>query len=115
MGMGGGGEPLPQSMTAELWQGHPKKSEGWEQTIYFFYTVSAIMITLHLNFGPDDSIAAWAQQEARARLILKEKGFTDFKFGMHYQDYVMSDGGVNMKKMESDWEKVNAGAVNDEE
>jgi hypothetical protein len=82
----GGDTPAPNSMKARLWEGHPTQPEGWEPYIYFYYTVSAVAIFCIVNFSPDSTIDAWAQQEARARLALKAQGFTEFEFGKHYQD-----------------------------
>ena len=56
MGGGGGGQPVSQSMEAELWQGHPKEKEGWETTIYVTYAASAVLLTLALGFAPDTTI-----------------------------------------------------------
>jgi len=53
--MGGGGQPVSQSMEAELWQGHPKTPEGWETTIYLTYGATAV-IFVALAFAPDTSI-----------------------------------------------------------
>ena len=89
---------VPQSSKARLWEGHPTKPEGWETTIYFYYSLSAVMIFCIINFSPDTSIEAWAQQEAKARLALKAKGFTDFEFGKHYQDEAMDDESGNWDK-----------------
>ena len=102
--MGGDATPVPNSMKAKLWQGHPEVKEGWEETIYFYYGVSAIAIFCIINFSPDTTIEAWAEQEARARLALKDKGFTDFEFGKHYQDEVMSGHAV-------DWDKFTSKAI----
>ena len=88
-------------MKAKLWQGHPEGNEGWETTIYFYYTVSAVAIFCIVNFSPDTSIEAWAEQEARARLALKDKGFTDFEFGKHYQDVLMNEEAANWDKFTS--------------
>ena len=46
--------------------------------------LTAVMTILAVVFKPDISIQTWAREEAQARLDLKEKGFTDFKFGTHY-------------------------------
>ena len=54
----GGGQPVSQSMQAELWQGHSKKPEGWETTVYATYAASAVLITLALGFAPDTTIAS---------------------------------------------------------
>ena len=52
----GGGQPESQSMQARLWEGHPIKPEGWENTIYATYAGAAVVITLALGFSPDTSI-----------------------------------------------------------
>ena len=54
----GGGQPVSQSMQAELFEGHPKTPEGWEKTIYATYAASAFLITLALGFAPDTTIAS---------------------------------------------------------
>ena len=94
----GSGVPVPNSMKARLWEGHPTAPEGWESTIYFYYTVSFFAIFAIINFSPDTSIEAWAQQEAKARLALKAQGFTDFEFGKHYQDEMMNNEAANWDK-----------------
>ena len=80
------GMPVPQSSKAKLFEGHPR-NEGWEFTMLWFYSVSAILIVGILGFSPETSIEAWARQEAMARLKLKEAGMTEFEFGKHYQDH----------------------------
>jgi len=95
---------VPNSMKATLWEGHPTAPEGWETSIYFYYTVSIVSIICIINFSPDTTIESWAEQEARARLALKDKGFTDFEFGKHYQDELLTE--------ESDkWDKFTMKAV----
>ena len=97
--MGGGDTPVPQSMKARLWEGHPTQAEGWEGTMYFYYGVSFALVFAIINFKPDTTIEAWAQQEALARLKLKEeKGFTDFEFGKHYQNELMDGEADNWDK-----------------
>ena len=54
--MGGGGQPISQSMEAELWQGHPKEPQGWETTVYLTYAATAVILGLGLGFAPDTSI-----------------------------------------------------------
>ena len=109
----GGDTPVPQSMKARLWEGHPTGKEGWESTIYFYYTVSAVAIFCIINFSPDTSIEAWAKQEAKARLALKEKGFTDFEFGKHYQDEMMNDEAASWDKFTS--KAIKAGEDDDDD
>lgn len=99
----GGGVPVPQSSTAELFAGHPKK-EGWEWTIGWWYPSSFILICLVLGTTPETSIQSWAREEASARLALKEKGFTDFQFGVHYSN--LSD-----EQMKSAWDKLSKTAT----
>ena len=70
--------PKPQSMEAELWEGHPKHKEGWESTIYLTYGVATVLLTLTL-FAPETSIQTWASAEAQARLDQK-----DAQFGKHH-------------------------------
>jgi ESSS subunit of NADH:ubiquinone oxidoreductase (complex I) len=94
----GGGVPVPQSATAELFAGHPKK-EGWEWTIGWWYPSSFILICLVLGTTPETSIQSWAREEASARLALKEKGFTDFQFGVHYSN-------LTEEQMKSAWDKL---------
>jgi hypothetical protein len=95
----GGDMPTPQSMKAELWQGHPKHPEGWEFDLYLSYGLVTILMVLALGFAPDTSIQAWAQGEAQARLDLKAKGFDNFEFGKHYN---------TTESNEKEWEKFNA-------
>ena len=96
--------PVPNSMKARLWEGHPQVEEGWEKSIYFYYGVSLVSIIAILNFSPDTSIEAWAQNEARARLKLKDQGFTDFEFGKHYQNELMNEEA-------SKWDKFTTKAI----
>lgn len=77
--------PVPQSQNAKLFAGHPEY-EGWESTIAWFYPTSFIMIAAVLFFEPETGIDTWAKEEASARLKLREGGFTDFVFGVHYKD-----------------------------
>ena len=92
--------PVPRSQNAEIFAGHPKY-EGWEPTVYFWSTISFFLLVANLGYGPDTTIESWAFNEARARLILKEeKGFTDFKFGNHYQDMLVEE-------QRAEWDKLN--------
>lgn len=77
--------PLPQSSTAKIFAGHPT-NEGWESTIAWWYPTSLVLIVAILAGQPETSINAWAKQEAAARLALREKGMTEFTFGVHYQN-----------------------------
>eukprot|EP00543_Licmophora_paradoxa_P002675 CAMPEP_0202443224 /NCGR_PEP_ID=MMETSP1360-20130828/2573_1 /ASSEMBLY_ACC=CAM_ASM_000848 /TAXON_ID=515479 /ORGANISM="Licmophora paradoxa, Strain CCMP2313" /LENGTH=148 /DNA_ID=CAMNT_0049058869 /DNA_START=79 /DNA_END=525 /DNA_ORIENTATION=+ len=95
--------PRPQSMDAELWQGHPKHKEGWENILYATYGTAAILITIAVNFTPETSIQAWAEQEARARLALPAD--TKLEFGTHYQT------SVTQSDLESQWEAFNMKAI----
>ena len=54
--MGGGHQPISQSMEAELFQGHPKEPEGWETTVYITYATTVVILTCALGFAPDTSI-----------------------------------------------------------
>lgn len=98
MGGGGGDMPQPQSMKAELWQGHPKHNEGWEMDIYLSYGAATVLIIMALGFAPDTGIQAWAEGEAEARLELKAQGFDKFEFGTHYN---------TTSSNEEEWEKFN--------
>jgi len=90
--------PVPQSMQAKLWQGHPT-SEGWESTMAWWYGTSFALLVAVLGFAPETEIAVWARQEASARLHLKETGAVEsLEFGKHYQDVVES-------QVESNWDK----------
>lgn len=87
----GSNMPVPQSMEAKLWQGHPAK-EGWESTITWWYTSSFILLVGILGFAPETEITAWAKQEAAARLHLKETGaINELEFGKHYQSMVQDE------------------------
>lgn len=73
-------------MDAELWQGHPKHTEGWETTVYVSYSAAAVLLAM-VYFAPETSIQTWASAEAQARLDLKKKDPTiQFEFGKHYSD-----------------------------
>mmetsp|Transcript_20663 Transcript_20663/g.26662 ORF Transcript_20663/g.26662 Transcript_20663/m.26662 type:complete len:139 (+) Transcript_20663:189-605(+) len=92
--------PVPQSQNAKMFQGHPEY-EGWETTIYFWSAISLFLIVVVEGYAPDTTLESWASNEARARLILKEeKGFTDFKFGQHYQ-------GLLVEEQREAWDKQN--------
>jgi hypothetical protein len=95
-----GSVPVPQSSTAVMFAGHPAR-EGWESTIGWWYTSSFVLICIVINTTPDTSIQAWASQEARARLALKDKGFTDFKFGTHYQS-------LSKSELKSAWDSLSS-------
>jgi ESSS subunit of NADH:ubiquinone oxidoreductase (complex I) len=105
-GSGGGHHsdvPVPQSQHAKLFAGHPE-SEGWESTVAWFYPTSFLLIVAVLVFEPETSINVWAKQEAAARLKLKEEGFTDFVFGVHYQD-------LGEEKIKEQWDKFSSKAL----
>mmetsp|Transcript_26721 Transcript_26721/g.39094 ORF Transcript_26721/g.39094 Transcript_26721/m.39094 type:complete len:157 (+) Transcript_26721:182-652(+) len=81
----GGGQPESQSMKAELWGGHSKEPEGWENTIYVTYAVGFVIVSMTLGMAPETSIKAWASNEAQARLdLLKEGKVEKIEFGTHY-------------------------------
>ena len=88
--------PVPQSANAKIFAGHPAR-EGWEWTIAWWYPTSFIMIVAILTGQPEDSINAWAEQEAAARLALREQGMTDLKFGVHYQN-------LNAEQLKGTWD-----------
>jgi ESSS subunit of NADH:ubiquinone oxidoreductase (complex I) len=103
-GAGGGMDmPVPQSMSAKLFEGHPT-NEGWETTVAWWYTSSFIILVAIAAYQPETGIGAWAEQEARARLKLKSEGFTDFEFGKHYQ-------GMSDEDMKAAWDNFTAKAV----
>lgn len=78
-------QPQPQSMQAELWQGHPKHEEGFERITEVTYAVATVLICVALGLAPDTSIQTWANNEAKARMQLKASGkVTEFEFGKHY-------------------------------
>ena len=52
---GAGHQPEPQSMKAQLWEGHPKY-EGFERITEVTYGVAAVLIALALGFAPNTSI-----------------------------------------------------------
>jgi len=75
---------VPQSMTAK--PSFVNKNEGWETTMLWWYSTSAVLLTVILATRPDTEITSWASKEAEARLKLKEAGVvTEFEFGKHYQ------------------------------
>ena len=82
--------PVPQSQTAPLWHGHDPTvtSEGWEVSLYFYYTLAVLLQGAIILAAPETSIEAWARSEAQARLLLQAQGQTEFEFGKHYQDTV---------------------------
>ena len=87
--MGGGKMPVPQSMKAKLWGGVTER-EGWEDSFYVTSALACLGFYLYFFMTPDTNIQSWARNEAAARLRLKEEhGFTDFKFGTHYQDKLL--------------------------
>jgi ESSS subunit of NADH:ubiquinone oxidoreductase (complex I) len=101
---GHGGVPVPQSQHAKLFAGHPE-SEGWESTVAWFYPTSFLLMTAVLVFEPETSINVWAKQEAAARLKLTEEtGFTDFVFGVHYQD-------LSKEQLKVHWDQFSAKAI----
>ena len=89
---------IPQSMKAELWEGHPKTYEGWEMDAYVTGALTFVMAVLAIFFKPDISIQTWAKEEAQARLDLKEKGFDKFEFGTHYNT-------VKVVNQEAEWDQ----------
>ena len=97
---GDGGYPggTPQSMKAELWEGHPKTPEGWEMDYYVTAGLTVVMAVMAIFFKPDISIQTWAREEAQARLDLKAQGFDKFEFGTHYNT-------VKVVNQEAEWEK----------
>lgn len=50
------GQPEPQSMKAELWEGHPKGEEGWERITQGTYIMAAILLGVAYGFAPETSI-----------------------------------------------------------
>jgi hypothetical protein len=100
----GGGVPVPQSQHAKLWAGHAEH-EGWESTVAWFYPTSIILCAVVLYYEPETSIHIWAKQEAAARLKLTaETGFTDFMFGVHYQD-------LQGEQLKDIWDKFSTKAI----
>jgi hypothetical protein len=104
-GDGGAHMPVPQSMIAEF----PAKPTGadWETIANVVWPVAFLLAIYSANVIPDDC-EAWAQQEARARLKLKEQGFTNFQFGVHYQD-------LNSEEIRALLDTKNTSSDNDEE
>jgi hypothetical protein len=101
---GHGGVPVPQSQHAKLWAGHAE-NEGWESTVAWFYPTSIILCGVVLYYEPETSIHIWAKQEAAARLKLTaETGFTDFLFGVHYQD-------LQGEQLKDIWDKFSTKAI----
>lgn len=84
--------PVPQSQNAPLWHGHSVQKEGWEESMYFYYAVGAILQAAVLLAAPETSIESWARPEAQARLYLKSKNpDVELEFGKHYQDVVEAE------------------------
>ena len=106
--------PVPQSSKAKLFQGHPT-NEGWESTVAWFYPLSFFLIVAILGFTPNTEITTWARQEAQARLKLKEAGFTDFKFGTHYQDLTVNQAQEALEKFNAKALRMNDDDDDDEE
>jgi len=76
--------PVPQSQNAKIFDGH-KTNEGWEGTLAWWYISSFALCVATFGMAPDTNIQAWAQQEAAARLKLKEESpDAVFEFGKHY-------------------------------
>jgi ESSS subunit of NADH:ubiquinone oxidoreductase (complex I) len=112
---GGGGVPVPRSSQAKLFEGHPT-NEGWESSVFFYYTLSAIMLVGILGFAPDTTISSWAKQEATARLKLKESGVvTEFEFGKHYQDLLQDEAKAAMDKFSIKSMRISEDDDDDEE
>lgn len=99
----GSNMPVPQSQHAKLFAGHPE-SEGWESTIAWFYPTSFLLICAVLFFEPETGIDVWAREEAMARLKLKENGFTDFVFGVHYKD-------LSAEELKKTWDTFSVKAI----
>ena len=99
--------PKPQSEDAVLFGGHSTQPEGWETTIHIGYATSLVLCCFILFFEPETGIDNWANQEARARLQLKEEhGWTNdmFKFGVHYQN-------LNENEVKEQWDKFSSKAL----
>jgi hypothetical protein len=102
--------PVPQSQNAELWSGHTVKKEGWEEYIYFYYTVGLLLQAAVVFGAPETSIESWARPEAKARLYLASEEAGDlqvkeFVFGQHYQ-------GLMKKEQTELWSKFTDRAIN---
>jgi len=101
--------PVPQSMKAELWEGHTVKNEGWESYMYFYYAVGLFMQAAVVAGAPETRIESWAREEAKARLYLASEaggGRTEpFEFGKHYQDEVT-------EQRRELWTKFNEKSIN---
>jgi hypothetical protein len=106
--MGGDGHmPVPQSENAVLFGGHSTHPEGWETTVHIGYSLSLVLCIFVLFFTPETGIDNWANQEARARLKLKEEhGWTNemFQFGVHYQN-------LNDEEIKQHWDKFSSKAL----
>ena len=102
--------PVPQSQNAPMWVGHDPAvvTEGWEGSLYVYYALAVVMQLAIITVAPETSIESWARPEAQARLTLKERGFTDFKFGTHYQDLLDNDRSEG-------WQKFTERSMNPEE
>jgi ESSS subunit of NADH:ubiquinone oxidoreductase (complex I) len=90
-----------------MFGGHSTHPEGWETTIRVGYTLSLVLTCAVLFFQPNTGIDNWANQEARARLKLKEEhGWTDdmFQFGVHYQN-------LNEAEVKEQWDKFSSKAI----
>jgi hypothetical protein len=98
--------PVPQSQNAPLWLGHDQgvTSEGWETWTYLYFGIAVVLQVAIVGFAPETSIESWARPEAQARLKLAERGFTDFKFGTHYQE-LLKDENTEI------WQKYSERAV----
>ena len=99
--------PKPQSEDAVLFGGHSTQPEGWETTIHVGYATSLVLCCIILFFEPETGIDNWANQEARARLKLKEEhGWTNdmFQFGVHYQN-------LNEAEVKEQWDKFSSNAL----
>ena len=99
--------PKPQSADAVLFGGHSTQPEGWETTIHVGYSLSLLLCCFILFFEPETGIDNWANQEARARLKLKEEhGWTNdmFQFGVHYQN-------LNEVEVKEQWDRFSTKAL----
>ena len=78
-------------MKAELWGvGIDGKGggryNGWEAIVYPTYIIASVILVVGVGFAPDTSIKTWANNEARVRLNMKDRGELEegAEFGVHY-------------------------------
>jgi hypothetical protein len=91
MGAGSNNMPVPRSMQAKFGGDHPPIP--WLRFNMAVAYAGTLILIFQFNYMVPDCFAdTWAQQEAYARLKLKEEYGYKAKWGVHYQDIVKEQG-----------------------